>query len=88
MEQLTFVIKDKNGIHARPAGAFVNEAKKFNSEITVIKDGKEGNGKRLLSLMGLGAVCGSEITVKISGEDEKEAITTIKKFLEENLGGM
>ena len=48
MEQFTFVIKDKNGMHARPAGAFVNEAKKFSSSVTVIKDGKEANGKRLL----------------------------------------
>ena len=85
MEQFTFEIKDKNGMHARPAGAFANEAKKFLSNVTVIKDGIEANGKRLLSLMGLGAVCHSILTIKIEGEDEKEATESIKKVLNENL---
>ena len=86
MQQLTFVIEDKNGMHARPAGAFVNEAKKYKSEITVYKDGKEANGKRLLSLMGLGAICGSILIIKIEGEDEKEAIRGIEEMLKINLG--
>ncbi len=86
MEQITFIIKDKNGMHARPAGAFVNEAKKFVSSITVFKDGKEANGKRLLSLMGLGATCNSTLIIKIEGEDEKEAVKSIQKVLESNLG--
>ncbi len=85
MEQLTFLIKDKNGMHARPAGAFVNEAKKYKSDITVYKGDKEANGKRLLSLMGLGAVCNSVLTVKAEGDDEKEAINAIKIILENNL---
>ena len=85
MEQFTFEIKDKNGMHARPAGALANEAKKFVSNVTVIKDGKEANGKRLLSLMGLGATYNSVLTIKIEGEDEKEALESIKKVLNENL---
>lgn len=85
MEQFTFVIKDKNGMHARPAGAFANEAKKYNSSVTVIKDGKEANGKRLLSLMGLGATCNSILNIQIEGDDEKEAKIAIEKVLKDNL---
>jgi phosphocarrier protein len=85
MEQFTFEIKDKNGMHARPAGALVNEAKKYKSDITVIKNEKEANGKRLLSLMSLGATCGSVLTVKIDGEDEKEARKSIEKVLKDIL---
>ena len=85
MEQFTFEIKDKNGMHARPAGAVVNEAKKYKSDVTVIKNEKEANGKRLLSLMSLGAVCGSVITVRIIGEDEKEAKDGIEKVLRDVL---
>ena len=85
MEQFTFEIKDKNGMHARPAGAFVNEAKKYKSDVTVIKNEKEANGKRLLSLMSLGAGCGSILTVKISGEDEKEAKDGVEKVLNDVL---
>lgn len=81
MEEITYVVKDKNGLHARPAGTIVNEAKKFKSEITVTKDGKEANGKRLLSLMGLGANCNSTLLIKIEGEDEKEAMQGIKEVL-------
>ncbi|MBO5356420.1 MAG: HPr family phosphocarrier protein [Clostridia bacterium] len=85
MEQFTFIIKDKNGMHARPAGAVANCAKKYKSDIKIYKNEKEANAKRLLSLMSLGATYNSEIVIKIEGEDEKEALTDIKNVLSENL---
>lgn len=85
MEQFTFIIKDKNGMHARPAGALATCAKKFKSDIRIYKDEKEANAKRLLSLMGLGAVCNSTLIIKIEGEDEIQALNEIKKVLNENL---
>ncbi len=85
MEQFTFIIKDKNGMHARPAGAVANCAKKYKSDIKIYKNKKEANAKRLLSLMSLGATYNSEIVIKIEGEDEKEALTDIKNVLSENL---
>ena len=85
MERLTFIIKDKNGMHARPAGALANCAKKYKSDIKVYKEEKEANAKRLLSLMGLGATCNSTLIIKIEGEDEREALEEIKKVLNENL---
>ena len=81
MEEITYTVKDKNGLHARPAGTIVNEAKKFKSEITVIKDGKEANGKRILSVMALGAKYNSTLKFEIKGEDEKEAKQGIEKVL-------
>jgi len=85
MEQFTFVIKDKNGMHARPAGAVAACAKKYKSDIKIYKEEKEANAKRLLSLMGLGATYNTEIVIKIEGEDEKEALSDMKKVLSENL---
>lgn len=85
MEQFTFIIKDKNGMHARPAGAVANCAKKYKSDIKIYKNEKEANAKRLLSLMSLGATYNAEIVIKIEGEDEKEALTDIKNVLSENL---
>lgn len=85
MEQFTITVKDKNGMHARPCGAIVNEAKKYKSEIKIIKDEKQANGKRLLALMGLGAVYGSVLTIQIEGEDEKEAKKSIEKVLNDAL---
>ena len=86
IEQFTFEIKDKNGMHARPAGALAGCAKKFKSDIKVYKDEREANGKRLLSLMGLGAIQSSTLKIVIEGEDEKEALEEIKKVLNDNLG--
>ena len=85
MEQFTFIIKEKNGMHARPAGAVANCAKKYKSDIKIYKNEKEANAKRLLSLMSLCATYNSEIVIKIEGEDEKEALTDIKNVLSENL---
>ena len=85
MEQFAFIIKDKNGMHARPAGALANCAKKYKSDIKIYKNEKEANAKRLLSLMSLGATYNTEIIIKIEGEDEKEALIDIKKVLNESL---
>lgn len=85
MQEITFVITDKNGMHARPAGAVVNCAKKYKSDINIYKGEKEANAKRLLSLMGLGATCGSTLVVRATGEDEREAISDIEKTLTRTL---
>lgn len=85
MLSLTHKIKAENGMHARPAGAFAVCAKKFTSDIKVRKGEKEADAKRLLSLMGLGAVYSDVIEVTISGEDEKNAYEEIKSFLEQSL---
>ena len=53
------------------------------SMINIYKDDKEANAKRLLSVMGLGATYNTEIVIKIEGEDEKEALSEIKRVLKE-----
>lgn len=85
MKEITYTITDPEGIHARPAGVLVKEAAKFTSKVTIAKDGKEVDAKRILGLMGLGVKCGQEIVLKTEGEDEDAAIEALGKFLEENL---
>lgn len=85
MKNFSYVIKDEVGIHARPAGLLVKEAKKYKSNIIVAKGGKEAEAKKLMALMGLGVKCGDEVEVKVSGEDEDTAYTGIKTFFENNL---
>ena len=85
MKDFHYVIKDEVGIHARPAGLLVKEVKKFQSVVTVEKDGKKAEAKKLMALMGLGVKCGDEVVVEISGEDEASAYTAIKAFFENNL---
>ena len=74
-------IINKHGLHARPAAQFVKIAGKFKSEIKVIKDGLEVNGKSIMGIMMLAAEPGSEITLLIEGEDEKEALDALKELI-------
>lgn len=85
MKNFSYIIKDKVGIHARPAGILVKEAKKYQSKIVIVKDGKKAEATKLMALMGLGVKCGDEVTVEVSGEDEDTASQEIKAFFENNL---
>ncbi|MCK4396168.1 HPr family phosphocarrier protein [candidate division WOR-3 bacterium] len=82
---ITKVAKIENtlGIHARPASLFVKTAGQFESDIRIEKDGVEVNGKSIMSVMMLAAEKGSEITITAEGVDEKEAIDSLIKLVEE-----
>ena len=85
MKNFNYVIKDEVGIHARPAGILVKEAKKYQSKIVVVKDGKKAEATKLMALMGLGVKCRDTVEVEVSGEDEDTAYEEIKAFFEKNL---
>lgn len=85
MKELSYVITDPEGIHARPAGALVKEAAAFTSKITIGKDGKEVDAKRIFGIMGLAAKQGQTIVLKAEGDDEDAAIEKLETFLKENL---
>ena len=78
-------IKDELGIHARPAGLLVKEAKKFESECTITKDGKTKKLTQLMMLMSLGVKQGDTVTVSVDGADEDAAVAALKEFFENNL---
>ncbi len=82
MEERQATVKDKLGIHARPSALLVQAAAKFASEITLIKDGLEVNGKSIMGVMMLAAETGSTILVRTEGEDEVEAVDKIVKMIE------
>ena len=85
MKEFKYVITDKEGIHARPAGLFVKEAAAFPCSVTIAKGEKQADAKRIFGVMGLGVKCGEEITVRTEGDQEQEAITRLEAFLKENL---
>lgn len=85
MKSFQYVITDEVGIHARPAGMLVREAKKYASKIVLKKDGKQADVTKLMMLMGLGVKCGEEVTVEVSGEDEAEACEAVEAFFKANL---
>ena len=85
MTTLEYTIKDELGIHARPAGLLVKEAKKFESECTITKDGKTKKLTQLMMLMSLGVKQGDTVTVSVDGADEDAAVASLKEFFENNL---
>ena len=85
MKSFKYVITDPVGIHARPAGALVTEAKKYASDVTIAAGGKSASAKKLIMLMGLGIKQGDEIEVQVEGADEETAAAGIEAFLKANL---
>lgn len=85
MKTFTYVVKDQLGIHARPAGLLVKEAKNFQSKIILNKDGKEADATRLMAVMALGVKQDMTVTVTVEGEDEDAACAAMEKFFKEQL---
>ncbi len=85
MKSFAYVITDRAGIHARPAGTVVKTAQKYVSDILIKKGDKEADVKKLMQVMALGVKCGEEIIVDISGEDEEEACSAVEAIFKELL---
>lgn len=85
MKDFTYTITDPVGIHARPAGILVKEAKTFSSTITIIKGDKSAKATSIMKLMGMGIKQGDTVTVQIEGDDEDTCAAAIEKFLKENM---
>lgn len=75
-------IKNKTGLHARPAALLVKTTGKFKSEIFISKDGYKVNGKSIMGVMTLAAESGSLIEIFIDGSDEDEAMTALEDLIE------
>lgn len=84
------VIKNPQGLHARPASLFVKIANKFESEVVVKKDSESVNGKSIMGLLTLAANQGSTIEIEVAGPDAEAAMKALEAFLlsdEEPSGG-
>ncbi len=75
------VIRNKQGLHARPAALFVQVANKYESDVLVKKGRDEVNGKSIMGLMTLAAEKGSMIRIKIDGPDAKEAMQELERII-------
>lgn len=82
MYEKDVVVKNRAGIHARPAGMIVNLASKFRSEVYLQKDSEKINAKSIMGLITLGVLCNTPIKVSAEGEDEKEAVDALSKLIE------
>ncbi len=74
-------VKNKLGLHARPAALFVQIANKFDAEISVRKGAQLVNGKSIMGLMMLAASRGSKICIVAKGDDAREAVTELERLV-------
>jgi phosphocarrier protein len=86
MAERSVKIINKNGLHARPAAEIVKTATKFTSDIIIVRDELEVNGKSIMGVMMLAAECGAEVTLKATGPDETAAVEAIAKLISGKFG--
>jgi phosphocarrier protein len=80
IEQST-VIRNRLGLHARPAAELVKVAGKFDAEVSLGKDGNWVNGKSILGVMTLAAEFGSTVMVRAEGDDADRAVEALVEIL-------
>ena len=82
-EKLTkeLTLKNKYGMHVRPAGLFAKVASRFNADVEVEKDGYVVSGKSIMALMTLEAVCGTTLRVSASGPQAREVLDELEALV-------
>ena len=81
-----FTIRNRLGLHARPAALFVRTANRFHSEVMVHKGKQKVNGKSIMGVMMLAASPGATIKVIAKGPDAAKAIAAIEALFLNNFG--
>ncbi|MBN1257907.1 MAG: HPr family phosphocarrier protein [Planctomycetes bacterium] len=82
----TVTLTNAYGLHARPAALFVEMANKFQSDVLLIKDGQEVNGKSIMGIMMLGAECNTTLHIHTRGNDAEEALQSLIELVESGFG--
>ena len=87
MEEIkTFEIKNKLGMHARPAAKLANISSQYKSEIFFERNGLVVDGKSLLDILTLACPMGSKITIRADGSDACEAIAALGTLIDDKFG--
>jgi phosphocarrier protein len=75
-------IKNRAGLHTRPAAALVKTAARFQAEFSIVKENFEINGKSIIGVMTLAAEQGSQLTLRFDGPDEEAAAIAVVDLFE------
>lgn len=74
-------LRNKHGLHARPATKFVELAKKFSSDILLAHKKEEVDGKSIISILTLGLGEGAKVTIKAVGDDAQQAVDALADLI-------
>jgi phosphocarrier protein HPr len=86
MAERSVQIVNRNGLHARPAAEIVKAASRFKSDITIVRDDLEVNGKSIMGVMMLAAEYGATLYLRAHGPDEDEAVNTLATLVANKFG--
>ena len=82
MIERTVTIRNRAGMHARPAALLVKTATSFKSQVFIDKDNERVNGKSIMGVITLGATYNTTLLIIADGPDEAEAVDAIEKLFE------
>ena len=86
MPHITLTVQHEAGLHARPASLFVQTASRYKSDIRVAHGDRQANAKSILTVLGLGASRGAQITIWAEGEDAQDALAALEQLIASNFG--
>ncbi len=75
------IVKNPQGLHARPAAMFVQIASKYNSLVMIQKDDQKVNGKSIMGILTLGAQRNCKVILETNGEDAEQAMVELENLL-------
>ena len=82
MTEKLLTVRNRAGIHARPAALIAQTANKFAAEIMLEKDSASVNAKSIMGVITMAAGYNTTLTLRAEGADEKEAVETIYNLFE------
>jgi phosphocarrier protein len=86
MTEKNFTVKNRLGLHARPAALFVQTTNKFLSSVKIRKGDQEVDGKSIMGLMMLAAEEGSVLCIRADGQDEQEVLASLDALFQNLFG--
>ena len=81
-ETREFTLKNRYGMHVRPAGLFAKVSARYDADVKVEKDGNVISGKSIMALMTLEAVCGTVLKVTATGPEAKEVLDELEGLID------
>ncbi|MGE5479275.1 MAG: HPr family phosphocarrier protein [Chloroflexota bacterium] len=88
MVEKIVTVRNRAGLHTRPAAGLVKLAAKYKSEIYLIRDGFPINGKSIIGVMTLAAEQGCKLTLRAEGPDEEAAAAALAEYFDQGFGEM
>ena len=86
MQSQALTIVNRLGLHARAAAKFVNLASQFNSEVILVRNDRQVNGKSIMGIMMLAAGQGANVELRVDGDDEDHAMKALRELIASGFG--